>query len=431
MKNLIPPIETQPIEEIQSYQLKLLKQTLAYVQKNGSFYKKHFDTHHINIDQVNSISDLKKIPAVSKKELQQYNKEFWCVGQNKLIDYCNTSGTEGQPVTVPLTEKDLTRLAYNESISLACAGGNENDIFQIMTTIDRRFMAGLAYAEGVRKLGAGLIRVGPALPELQWLNIKELNPTILIAVPSFLIKLIDYAENHKIDYKKSSIKKAVCIGEAIRDDELKLNALGKRITEKWGIELYSTYASTEMGTAFTECQEGQGGHEHPELIITEILDDNNSPVADGEFGELTITTLGVEGMPLIRFKTGDICRKYAAPCACGRNTARIGPLLGRKNHMIKYKGTTIYPPAIFDVLDHQDYISLYCVEIASDEFGNDMINVKFSAERAFDNDALKKNFKTRLRATPHLEEMSFEELFRIVHPKNSRKPVKLIDIRRV
>lgn len=429
MKSLIPDIETRSIKNIKSHQLEMLKKTLGYVQENSSFYQKYFIAHHVNVDDIQSLEDLQKIPAVSKKELQEHNRDFWCVGQDKLIDYCNTSGTEGQPVTIPLTDKDLNRLAYNESISLACAGGNEKEIYQLMTTIDRRFMAGLAYAEGVRLLGAGLIRVGPALSELQWLNIKELHPTVLIAVPSFLIKLIEYAEKHKIDYRNSSIKKAVCIGEAIRDDNLKLNALGKRITEKWGIELYSTYASTEMGTAFTECEEGQGGHEHPELIITEILDNNNNPVEDGESGELAITTLGVEGMPLVRFKTGDICRKYTDPCACGRNTARLGPLLGRKNHMIKYKGTTIYPPAIFDVLDHQDYISLYCVEIFSDEFGSDIINVKFSAEREFDNEELKKHFKTRLRATPNLEEMSFEELFRIVHPKNSRKPVKLLDRR--
>lgn len=429
MKHFVPDIELQSVEAIKVHQEDHLKQLLRYTQEHSAFYKKHYRENKIDISKIKSLEDLKRIPPISKKDLQEHNRDFWCVGQDKLIDYCNTSGTEGQPVTVPLTGKDLDRLAYNESISLACSGANENDIFQLMTTIDRRFMAGLAYVEGVRKLGAGLVRVGPALPELQWLNIKELNPTILIVVPSFLIKLIDYAERHKIDYRNSSIKKAICIGEAIRDDDLKLNALGKRITEKWGIELYSTYASTEMSTAFTECNLGQGGHEHPELIITEILDDNNQPVQDGESGELTITTLGVEGMPLIRFKTGDICRKYTPPCSCGRNTARVGPLLGRKNHMVKYKGTTIYPPAIFDVLDHQDYISLYCVEITADEFGNDSVNIMFSAEREFEIKELKKHFKTRLRATPTLEQLSFEELFRIVHPKNSRKPVKLLDKR--
>lgn len=429
MKQLIPEIEVQSLEAIKSFQENKLQELLRYVAANSAFYKQHFADNQIEIKAINSLEDLMLIPPISKKDLQEHNKDFWCVGQNKLIDYCNTSGTEGQPVTVPLTGKDLDRLAYNESISLACSGADEGDIFQLMTTIDRRFMAGLAYVEGVRELGAGLVRVGPVLPELQWLNIKELNPTILIVVPSFLIKLIDYAERHKIDYRNSSIKKAICIGEAIRDDNFELNALGERITQKWGIELFSTYASTEMGTAFTECSAGQGGHEHPELIITEILDDKNQPVEKGESGELTITTLGVEGMPLIRFKTGDICRKYDTTCSCGRNTARLSPILGRKNHMVKYKGTTIYPPAIFDVLDHQDYISLYCIEITADEFGNDAINIKFSAERDFDMEELKKHFKTRLRATPTLEQLSFEELFRIVHPKNSRKPVKLLDRR--
>lgn len=429
MNKLFPEIESKSISDIQQRQFELLKQQLEYVTQHSFFYKKHFKKHQIEISKFQSLDDLKSIPAIGKKELQQQNRDFWCAGSEKLIDYCNTSGTEGQPVTIPLTEKDLQRLAYNEAISLACAEGTSSDIYQLMTTVDRRFMAGLAYAEGVRKLGAGLIRVGPALPELQWLNIKELNPTVIIAVPSFIVKLIDYAERNKIDYRNSSVKSAVCIGEAIRDNDLELNALGRRITEKWGIKLYSTYASTEMGTAFTECKEGKGGHEHPELIITEILDENDQPVPEGAPGQLTITTLGVEGMPLIRFKTGDICRKMVDHCGCGRKTARLSPLLGRKNQMIKYRGTTIYPPAIFDVLDHQDYISMYCVEIGSDEFDNDEITVKYCVEKPFNEEDLKKQFKTNIRATPKLEQHSFEELYRTVHPKNSRKPIKFVDKR--
>ncbi|MEZ4981869.1 MAG: hypothetical protein R2769_09845 [Saprospiraceae bacterium] len=104
--------------------------------------------------------------------------------------------------------------------------------------------------------------------------------------------------------------------------------------------MYSTYASTEMGTSFTECIEGNGGHHHPELLIVELLDDNNEPVHPGEIGEIVITTLGMEAMPLIRFKTGDLCRAYYEPCKCGRTTMRLGPILARKQQMIKLKRTT-------------------------------------------------------------------------------------------
>src|SRR5690606_37390511 len=122
---------------------------------------------------------------------------------------------------------------------------------------------------------------------------------------------------NNIDYRASSVKKAICIGESVRNPDFSLNTLGQKIEDKWGIKLYSTYASTEMVTAFTECGASKGGHHHPELIIVEFLDDQNRPVEEGTPGEVTITTLGVEGMPLLRFKTGDICTAYYEQCTCG------------------------------------------------------------------------------------------------------------------
>ena len=196
-----------------------------------------------------------------------------------------------------------------------------------------------------------VIRLGAGIPELQWDSILKHKPTYLITVPSFLLKLIEYAETHNIDYNNSGIKGAICIGESLRNQDFSLNTLANKISEKWNIKLFSTYASTEMSTAFTECEYGIGGHHHPELIIVEVLDDNNQPVKNGEQGELTITTLGVEAMPLIRFKTGDIVQLHNEPCSCGKNTLRVGPVVGRKQQMIKYKGTTLYPPAMNDVLN--------------------------------------------------------------------------------
>ena len=189
-------------------------------------------------------------------------------------------------------------------------------------------MAGLAYFLGARELGAGIIRVGAGIPELQWDTILKFRPTYLIVVPSFLLKLTQYAEQNGIDVNTSGIKGAICIGEALREQDFSLNTLGKKIKSAWDIELFSTYASTEMSTAFTECSERQGGHLHPELIIVEILDENGKHVPDGQEGELVITTLGVEAMPLLRFRTGDIViahncllslwKKYFAIGACTR-----------------------------------------------------------------------------------------------------------------
>ena len=207
--------------------------------------------------------------------------------------------------------------------------------------------------------------------------------------------------------------------------------LSKKITDKWNIKLFSTYASTEMSTAFAECEYFCGGHQHPELIITEILDENDMPVTNGGIGELTVTTLGVEGMPLIRFKTGDIVQLHTAPCQCGRTSHRVGPVIGRKQQMIKYKGTTLYPPAMTDLLRSFPDIENHIIEISTNELGTDEIIIKAVANNP--SEALlveiKDHFRAKLRVTPKIVFASAEEVNTIMLNPMSRKPVNFIDKR--
>ena len=428
----IPEIETRPQSEIRSYQDGKLKEMLAYINRNSNYYSRIFNNFGVNIDQVRGLDDLSTLPVTTKDELYQYNDDFICVSRDRIIDLNTTSGTLGDPVTFAMTDKDLDRLAYNEYLSLSCTGATEKDTFQLMTTIDRRFMAGLAYFLGARKLGAGIIRVGNGMPELQWDTIRRLRPTAVIVVPSFLLKLIEYAEQNQINYLNTGIKKAVCIGETLRNPDFSLTTLGQKILEKWDIELYSTYASTEMSTAFTECEHFAGGHQHPELIIVEFLDDDDQPVAEDAAGEVTITTLGVEGMPLLRFKTGDICYHYNEACACGRTTTRLGPVIGRKKQMIKFKGTTLYPPALFDILDNIDGIENYVVEVSTNELGTDDILIRVGSKVADEAFAgrLKDRFRAKLRVAPSIIFESVESIEKLRFPEESRKAVNFIDRRR-
>ncbi|MEP7169740.1 MAG: AMP-binding protein [Bacteroidota bacterium] len=429
----IPYIETQSSEQIKLFQEKKLADALSYLKKYSPFYQRLFKSNHINIDDVKFIEDLAKIPVTLKDDLEKNNDDFICVPKSKIIDYITTSGTLGNPVTFALTNHDLERLAYNEAVSLQCAGGSENEIYQLMTTLDKRFMAGLAYFLGARKLEAGIVRTGNGIPELQWDSVFRIHPTAFITVPSFLLKLAEYAEANNIDYKNCSIKKAVCIGEAIRNPDFTMNTLGKKIKEKWNIELYSTYASTEMGSAFTECIEGKGGHHHPELIIIELLDENNHPVKDGEAGELTITTLGVEAMPLLRFKTGDVCMINKETCSCGRTTVRLSPIIGRKKQMIKLKGTTIYPPALYDVLNSISEIENYIVEVFTNNLGTDEILVYAGCDKPTEHleKEIKDHFRAKLRVAPAIEFKSMAEVNQLQFPNPSnRKAVNFIDRRK-
>lgn len=424
---------TASTEEIKHFQVKKLQEVLAYVNTHSTYYQRLFKNNSIDIKNIKTLDNLGQIPLTTKDDLQKHNDDFICVPKSKIVDYVTTSGTLGEPVTFALTDNDLERLAYNEQLSFECAGVGKDDVFQLMTTMDRRFMAGLAYFLGARRMGAGIIRVGAGIPELQWDSILKFNPTYLIVVPSFLLKLIEYADRHKIDLKTIGIKGAICIGEPLRNQDFSLNTLAEKIKEKWDIELYSTYASTEMSTAFTECTAQQGGHHQPELIIAEILDEENQPVANGEVGELVITTLGIEAMPLLRFKTGDMVKAHTEPCRCGRNTMRLGPVVGRKKQMIKYKGTTLYPPAMDNILNDFSEVNSYVIEIFHNEIGTDEICIKidaFSTENGL-LQQIKDHFRAKLRVSPKIEFHDSKEIQRLRFPKMSRKPIVVIDKREV
>jgi len=426
-----PSIEYENPETIKRFQEDRMRDTLKYLSIHSPYYKRLFQQEKIDPNKIKTLEDLTLIPPTQKKDLQLYNDDFLAVKREKVSDYMTTSGTLGNPVTVFNTENDLERLAYNEAISFACAGGKPGDVYQLMTTIDKRFMAGLAYFLGVRKLGCGIVRVGNGNPELQWDTISRVKPDTIICVPSFILKVINYAEKKGIDYRNSSIKKAVCIGENIREQDFSYSLLSKKIKDKWDIGLYSTYASTEMATTFIECEQGHGGHHHPELIIAELLDEKGNPAGKDEEGELTITTLGVEAMPLLRFRTGDIARFHYEPCGCGRKTMRIGPIVGRRNQMIKFKGTTLYPPSIFDVLDHTDAVENYVVEVDTNDCGTDEVTVKIGCRNqdCIDVKELKDSFRAKLRVAPEILFLPVEVIHDIQKPELNRKPIKFIDNR--
>ena len=427
-------IEFESPERIKEFQEKLLCGHLAYLKENSPYYRRLFKSYGIDIARIRHLEDLVRIPFTEKKDLQLYNDDFCCVPRNKIIDYITTSGTLGDPVLFGCTEKDLQRLAFNEKKSFECAGLTSESVVQLMTTLDKRFMAGMAYFLGLREMGAGIIRVGNGIPELQWDTIRRFHPDAIMCVPSFILKLIDYAEAHDIDYHSSSIRKIIGIGEGLRDQNFDLNLLGHQIHDRWPeVQLFATYSSTEMGATFSECQYGMGGHVHPELIIVEIIGEDGFPVADGQPGEVVVTTLGVEGMPLLRFRTGDVACKHVEQCRCGRWSYRLSPLLGRKHNMIKLKGTTLYPPAINDVLDNTEYIENYVVKVRNSDAGTDevIVSIGLKYDPGFDVvKELKDRFRSRIRVAPEIEICPVEEIQKTNYPPTGRKPVKFIDQRK-
>ncbi len=400
-----------------------LTELLEYVSVNSPFYRRMFMEHNIDVKSITGPDQFFALPFTTKDDLAANNADFVCVDKNLIEEYVTTSGTLGDPVYFCLTRKDTDRLAENEFRSMELIGATSNDVFQLMVTMDKLFMAGLAYYLGIKKLGAGIVRTGPGSPLNQLEAILRFKSTVLIAIPSFIVKLIEVAQDRGIDLSKTSVRSIICIGEPIRNSDLSWNELGNSIVSNWPVKLHSTYASTEMSTAFTECEAGAGGHLNPDLLLMEVINEEGQSVKSGELGEVVVTPLGIEGQPLLRYKTGDLCHVYYEPCKCGRTSPRLGPVIGRKQQMIKFKGTTLYPAAIIDVLV-KEKIELYQLEVVKDKLGNDNLSIflplDYQGSPAMD--YLRSTFKSRLRVTPDFQFIEEDILHKRVFSTEKRKP---------
>lgn len=426
-------IEFKSKNMIKATQLKFLRQTVRYVAQNSPFYRDYFQRFNIKYTDIKSLIDIEKLPITTKEQLQRYNKKFYCVKQKDIAEIVSTTGTTGKPVFIILTKQDLDRLTLNEARSFLCANTNELDTFHIAVTLDNLFMAGMAYYLGITKLGASVYRAGMHNVAKHITLIKKLKPTGVVTVPSFLLKLIEGLKESKTRPSSLSIKKALIIGDAIRNRNFGLSGVGALIKNKWPIRLYSTYGNSEAAISFCECEMHKGSHEHPELIISEILDENSKPVAGGEVGELVLTTLQSQGMPLLRYRTGDMTFQIEEKCKCGRNSKRIGPILGRKSQMLKFKGTKLYPGAIENAIMNVEGVCNYVIEAFTGDDFSDKIKVKIGS--CCKNSNLKEKvceqIKAYARVTPLVEILSVKKVDLLRTDKDrSRKPRTFIDYRK-
>ncbi len=345
-------------DEVRRLQDRLLAEHLRYCRSNSPFYRKLFSAFP---DRDYDFDSLQELPTTSKRDLAEHNDDFFAVPGSEISDICFTSGTTGTPCRIVYTASDLDRLAYNDACGYRAAGMLQGEKVLLTCTIDRCFIAGLAYYQGVVKFGAAAIRNGLNTLESHAEVISTLHPENIIGVPSFLAKLGQYLADNHID--GSCIRRLVCIGEPARNRKMELTPLGTKLEGFWPGALHSTYASSEIVTSFTECSARCGGHPPADLAVVEILDEEGNRVPDGEPGEVTVTPLQVTGMPLVRFRTGDVSFIIPEPCSCGRGTLRLGPILGRKAQMLKVRGTTLFPGAFFNVLDAIPGVIEYYMEV--------------------------------------------------------------------
>jgi phenylacetate-CoA ligase len=415
-------------DALREKQLVLLKEHL-YQAASGNYYKNLFRELDFSPEDLKSLDDLDRLPLTDRKDLDMYAGQFKSTDL-EIADLSLTSGTTGSPVIVPYSCSDLERLAFNEAIAFKGVGLSSEDRVLISVTMDRCFIAGLAYYSGLVQLGATAIRSGPGQPARQWELIHQLNPTAIVGVPTFLVEIAKWGKEHGLSPEKAGMNHLITIGEPIRKPDLSLTKLGQELTELWQAPIATSYGATELETGVCECHLGKGGHIHPELMIVEIINENGKSVKNGEPGEVVVTPLGVEGFPLVRFKTGDVARVYDSFCDCGWKTPRMGPIEGRLAQRLKFRGTTIYPETIFHTLQEMPKIKAAYMEVRASYDLSDEIKVVAGTDSAdLDPEEITKFLQAKLRVRPEVEVLSAAEVVSVMEKAGGRKLKRFFDFR--
>jgi len=334
-------------EEIESFQLKKIRELLRYAYASSVFYKKIFKKNRLHPEKIKSLKDFQRFPVTTKEDLRSANREFFCAARDEWADLFATSGTTGRSVYFPYTKSDMQRLTEVSARALFAAGLRKNDLVQLTLPMGTAmWQGGLAYYLGCGFNGACVLRFGPGFVDAQISNMRILKPDVIIGSPSFLVTLgTAAAKNNLFRYTRPRL--LLTIGENILERGLEKNALGEKLVSVWGAQVRSGYGNTECGMGAFECQASSGHHYGPEFCYVEVVDpETKKQLGDMEEGELIITSLGMSGAPLLRYAISDISFKVSGKCPCGRNSPRIGPILGRTDEQIKIKGVKAYPSDI-------------------------------------------------------------------------------------
>lgn len=398
----------------------LWAETFRHVAAHSPYYRELFRG-------AKEVPLLDSVPTVDKRVVSERNLDFLCVPRERVVEIVTTSGTTGQPLLWMLTDSDLRRLGTNEKLSFECAGLTARDTVLVATAMDRCFIAGAAYWLGLRELGCAVVRVGPSSPAYVLEVMQRLQPTAIVAVPSFLRLIAAKAQESGINLREGSVKKLVCIGEPIRDRSFTLNAAGRVLEAAWGAKLFSTYGVTELANSLCECEAGRGGHLHDQQLFVEVLDDDGRALPDGEVGEVVATTFGVEAMPVIRYRSGDCAALFREPCSCGRVTPRLGPIVGRKHQRLKFKGVSLFPSALQAVLDETDGIESFVIVATAGDALSDEIEVLVHG--GVSDAALREQLQARTKTAPRIRRAAREEIESLQLPPNARKRRYFVDLR--
>lgn len=341
-----PELETMPREELRKLQVKKLRDTINVALKSP-MYKKRLGELGITADSINSVEDIRKIPFTTKNDLRN-NYPFGLVGGDlkDAIRIHSSSGTTGHPTVVAYSRHDIDSWANMIARSMYMVGCRNTDVFQNSSGYGM-FTGGLGFQYGAEKLGAVTLPAGAGNSKRQIMFIKDFGTTCLHAIPSYAIRLAEVFKEEGVDPRSTKLR-TLFIGAEPHTEEQR-----RRIERLLGVKAYNSFGMTEMngpGVAF-ECKEQNGMHIWEDNYIIEIIDpDTLEPVPDGEMGEMVLTTLDRDMMPILRYRTRDLTRIITGECPCGRTHRRIDRIKGRTDDMFIIKGVNVFPMQVEKIL---------------------------------------------------------------------------------
>lgn len=393
--------ETLSRKEIEEIQLARLKATVQQNWDKVPAYRKKMEEVGVRPEHIQSLKDLSKLPFVTKQDLRDnYPFGMFAVPKEELVRVHASSGTTGKPTVVGYTKRDLKM--WSDCVSrIACMGGaTKKDMAQICFGYGM-FTGALGLHYGLENIGATIVPSSTGNSEKQIMYMKDFETTLLVATPSYAMRLAEVAMGMGIDPKKDLKVKIGLVGS-----ELLTEAMRTEMHKLWGDDMLvtSNYGMSElMGPGVSgECQYMEGMHINEDYFIPEIIDAKTGEVLPpGEKGELVITCIYKEGLPLIRYRTKDVTRLIYEPCKCGRTTCRMENLDGRTDDMLKIRGVNVFPSQIEEVILSVEEIGPHYEIIVTRENHADKLEIRVELLKATDTykelEAIQNKIKGKLR----------------------------------
>lgn len=419
-------------EQISALQLERLQATVRHCM-NSPFYKQRFEEIGLKPEDIKSLDDIRKIPFTTKADLRDtYPFGMASVPLRECTRLHSSSGTTGTPTVILHTKKDLEEWANQVARNLWMVGLRPDDVFQNSSGYGM-FTGGLGFQYGAERMGMLTIpaAAGNSLRQIKFMT--DFGTTALHAVPSYVTRLYEVMQSAGVDPRKDTKLKVLAIGAEPHSEEQR-----QRIEEMMGVKAYNSFGMSEMcgpGVGF-ECQEQNGLHFWEDYYIVEIVDPETlEPVADGEIGELVLTSLCREAMPLLRYRTRDLTRVLGRTCPCGRNHVRIDRMRGRSDDMMVLRGVNIFPIQIEKILmTFPELANNYLITLTTDA-DNDNMTVEVELEELFTDDfrrlqeltnRIQRALKDEILLTPHVKLLPKGTL-----PVSEGKAVRVVDKRKV